>query len=134
MVFAIAIGGVLAANSGAVADSVSSPAIEFNGAISNTCALSQSFSDASINLTCNGDTQVAVTNFQDLTQSPGIALNKNNKLNVKNIQPINPIFHSIMLLSGPVNQNITVDVKALNSNVVKPIQYNNITKLTVTVQ
>jgi di/tripeptidase len=134
MVATVAIGGVLAANAEAMADSVTSAAIEFNGTISNTCAVSQSFGDASINLTCNGDTQVAVTNFQDVIQPTGIALNKAYKWNEKNIDLSNQVSNSIMLLSGPVDQKITVKIDRVNNNALKSGAYQHTSQLTVTVQ
>ncbi len=167
MVSALAICGVVAGNSAALAAPVDSPDIPFSGTITNMCTFGapnagtigdvngpgdtiiasyrgNGGTTASVNLACNGNAQVAVSDFQQVSVPTGMTLNTANsgwwliRANDGNGQFVyrrmSGSTDGSMTLTGPFSQNINVDIDLTYTTAVKPGTYSYTTKLTATPQ
>ncbi len=166
MVAALAICGVVAGNSAVMAAPVDSNDIPFNGTMSNMCAFGapaggtlgdiddptqyyigsyygSGAAPASINLTCNGDAQLAVSDFQTVSVPSGMSVDTNSGWWVVWASTSSEDYTSRfsdgstsapVSLTGIVNEDITVDMEVPFATAMKPGLYQFTTKLTATPQ
>ncbi|MBW4623423.1 MAG: hypothetical protein KME17_29210 [Cyanosarcina radialis HA8281-LM2] len=161
VISALAICGVVAGNSGAIAAPVDSADIPFNGTMTNMCAFGtptagtlgditsptqdylESYSgtgatDASINLSCNGDAQLAITDIQEVSVPSGMTSSA-KYISVWDSNGGWTYFDTTgwnipSLITGPSNQNLNVQMRVSYTTAVKPGSYQYTTKLTATPQ
>ncbi|MBW4623424.1 MAG: hypothetical protein KME17_29215 [Cyanosarcina radialis HA8281-LM2] len=160
VISALAICGVVAGNSGAMAAPVDSAPIPFEGTVTNMCAFGtptagafgdisspdqnyivsvegSGFQAAYIRLTCNGDAGVEVSDFQEVSKPTGMNLD-GAAVSVESSYGGSywDTFdgsgnHTV---TGPFDENLIVNMGIGYTTPVKPGVYSYTTKLTATPQ
>jgi hypothetical protein len=167
IVSVIAISGVVASQAAVKAESgvaVNSPDIEFNGTVTNKCVFGTptngvfgditsptqneilsskgpGYKSGGIRLTCNGNVQVVVSEFKQVTTVSGMEV-KGGVVSVFNNlgtpKTTNLTWTGVkstpISLTGPINQNLIVNMRLTYKSAVKPGTYLYTTKVTATPQ
>jgi hypothetical protein len=167
IVSVIAISGVVASQVAVKAESgvaVNSPDIEFNGTVTNKCVFGTptngvlgditsptqteiisskgpGFKSAGIRLTCNGNVQLAVSEFKQVNAVSGMEV-KSGVVSVFTAagtpKTTNMTWAGVKVapisLTGPVDRNLIVNMRVVYKSAVKPGTYLYTTKLTATPQ